>query len=91
MACNRNHDKIQLIMAELPTDQGGVGRHKCAACAFEAGYKAGYNLDGSLSIDNVLENLDESQARAQRHKSPHAAYALGYFKGVCERINQDNQ
>ncbi|MCD8555964.1 MAG: hypothetical protein LRY59_04935 [Bacteroides graminisolvens] len=90
MACNKNHDGIQQIMENLPTDQGGVGRHKCAACAYEAGYKAGYNLDGSLSIDNVLANLDESQARAQRHKSPHAAYALGYYHGVCQRTQDDN-
>ena len=90
MACNTNHDGIQQLLENLPTDQGGVGRHKCAACAYEAGYKAGYNLDGSLSIDNVLANLDESQARAQRHKSPHAAYALGYYHGVCQRTQDDN-
>lgn len=90
MACNKNHDNVQHIMENLPTDQGGVGRHKCAACAYNAGYAAGYRLDGSLSIDNVLANLDESQARAQRHKSPHAAYALGYYHGVCKRIQDDN-
>lgn len=90
MACNKNHDGVQDIMGKLPTDQGGVGRHKCAACAYEAGYATGYRLDGSLSIDKVLANLDESQARAQRHKSPHAAYALGYYYGVCKRIQDDN-
>lgn len=84
MACNKNHDGIQQIMENLPTDHGGTGRHKCAACAYEAG------LDGSLSIDNVLANLDESQVRAQRHKSPHAAYALGYYHGVCQRKRDDN-
>jgi len=90
MACKKDHSQIQRIMAILPTDQGGVGRHKCAACAYEAGYEAGYNLNGTLSVDNVLENLEESQAKAQRHKSPHAAYALGYYHGVCQRINDDN-
>ena len=90
MAFKKDHSKLQNIMATLPTDQGGVGRHKCAACAYEAGYKAGYELDGTLNIDSVLSNLDESQAGAQRHKSPHAAYALGYYHGVCQRINNDN-
>ena len=33
-----------------------------------------------LNID--LNSLPESQAGAVRHKSPHAAYALGYQKGV---------
>lgn len=77
-------------MSILPTDQGGVGRHKCAACAYEAGIQAGYNLDETLSIENVLINLEESQADAQRHKSPHAAFALGYYEGVCQRTNDDN-
>ena len=77
-------------MATLPTYQGGVGRHKCAACAYEVGFDARYNLNGALCIDNVRANLEDSQAKAQRHKSPHAAYALGYYNGVCQRINDDN-
>lgn len=60
MACKRDHSQIQRIMAALPTDQGGVGRHKCAACAYEVGFEAGYNLNGALSIDNVLASLEES-------------------------------
>lgn len=91
MACKINHSNLETIMLSLPTDQGGVGRHKCAACAYEAGYRAGYNLDGTFSIDNVLRNLEESQASAQRHKSPHAAFALGYYNGVCQRTIDDNK
>ena len=91
MVCKKKHSSLEEKMSSLPTDQGGVGRHKCAACAYEAGYQAGYNLDETLSIDNVLMNLEESQASAQRHKSPHAAFALGYYNGVCKRINDDNR
>ncbi len=91
MACEKKHQNLESQMNSLPTDQGGIGRHKCAACAYEAGYKAGYALDGSLSIDSVLSGLEESQAGAQRHKSPHAAFALGYYNGVCKRTNVDNQ
>lgn len=90
MACNKNHSQIQEIMETLPADQGGVGRHKCAACAYEAGYNAGYNLNDALSVDSVFATLEESQAKAQRHKSPRAAFALGYYHGVCQRINDDN-
>lgn len=32
MACNINHSNLETIMLSLPTAQGGVGRHKCAAC-----------------------------------------------------------
>ena len=91
MACNKDHSRLTAIMNSIPTDQGGVGRHKCAACAYEAGYNAGYELNGSLCIDRVLTGLDESQAGAQRHKSPHAAFAKGYFDGVCQRIIDDNR
>lgn len=91
MACRENHQNIKELMELLPIDQGGVGRHKCAGCAYEAGYRAGYNLNGSLCIDTVLSGLEESQAGAQRHKSPHAAFALGYYNGVCERTKVDNQ
>lgn len=30
MLCNKDHSSIQKIMQELPDDQGGIGRHKCA-------------------------------------------------------------
>ena len=90
MTCKKNHSQIEEKMKILPTDQGGIGRHKCAACAYEAGFEAGCKLNGTLNIDNILNNLEESQAKAQRHKSPHAAYALGYYYGVCKRINDDN-
>ncbi len=91
MACKINHSNLAAIMSHLPTDQGGVGRHKCAACAYVEGFQAGYELNGNLNIDDVLDNLEESQAGAQRHKSPHAAYALGYFHGVCQRTDDDNE
>lgn len=41
MACNKDHSKLERKMLSLSTDQGGVGRHKCTACAYEAGYQAG--------------------------------------------------
>ena len=82
MACSKDHSTVQEIMKTLPTDQGGKGRHKCAACAYELGFTAGYNLDEKINLVGLLESLEESQAQAQRHKSPHAAYAKGYLDGV---------
>lgn len=84
MACSKNHSGVQTIMNSLPTDQGGKGRHKCAACAYELGYKAGIKLDEKINLGDLLNSLDESQAQAQRHKSPHAAYAKGYLDGVID-------
>lgn len=82
MACNKNHSAIQGIMAKLPIDQGGKGRHKCAACAYEQGYNLGRQMSEQFDIGQIIDGLDESQAQNQRHKSPHAAFALGYYNGV---------
>lgn len=76
MICNNSHDDIQHIMANLPITQGGSGRHKCAACAFEEGYNDG--LKGlRRNIETVMNSLPDGQAKAQRHKSPELAYAKG--------------
>lgn len=84
MACKKDHSAIQNIMSSLPVDQGGRGRHKCAACAYEQCYKDGLILKEQINLDSILNNLEESQARGQRHKSPHAAYVKGYLDGVVE-------
>lgn len=84
MACNKNHSNVQNIMRNLPLDQGGRGRHKCAACAYEEGYKLGCTLTEKFDIAHIIDNLEESQAQNQRHKSPHAAFAQGYLDGVHE-------
>lgn len=84
MACIKNHSDIQNIMTNLPVDQGGRGRHKCAACAYEIGRELGRNLTEHFDIGVILDSLEESQAQNQRHKSPHAAFAQGYFDGVNE-------
>jgi hypothetical protein len=76
--CELDH-RYEELFEELPYDQGGNGRHKCAACAYQQGYDAGFGLQ-QMTFD--LSALPTSQAGTIRHKSPHAAYALGYFHGV---------
>jgi hypothetical protein len=77
--CTRTH-RYNSTFSNLPDDQGGKGRHKCAGCAYDAGFEAGRRRDEKINMD--LESLDESQAGTVRHKSPHAAYAQGYLDGV---------
>lgn len=89
MACKEKHDSIQTIMLGLPLDQGGKGRHKCAACAYEAGFLAGSRLEEHVDLSKIFNSLEESQAANQRHKSPHAAYAQGYLDGVKEYYNKN--
>ena len=43
MVCNKNHSQTDFIIKDLPISQGGVGRHKCAACAYEKGVENGKN------------------------------------------------
>ena len=84
MACSKDHSDVQHIMVDLPVDQGKIGRHKCAACAYNEGYRLGLNMDENFSIHDIISSLEESQAQQQRHKSPHAAFAKGYLDGVNE-------
>lgn len=77
MICKKEHSDIQNLLAMLPNSQGGPGRHKCAACAFEEGYTDG--IKGvKREVDSVLETLPEGQAKNQRHKSCEAAYEKGF-------------
>ena len=79
MICQKNH-RYDPQHNDLPIDQGGAGRHRCAGCAYEKGYKDG--LTRKEKLDLALDSLPESQAGTVRHKSPHAAYAAGYLAGV---------
>jgi len=79
MACTKEH-RYNDIFNNLPDDQGGSGRHRCAGCAYDRGYQDGLLKKESIDLD--LDSLPESQAGTVRHKSPHAAYAEGYKKGV---------
>jgi hypothetical protein len=79
MECQDDH-RYNQIFENLPTDQGGFGRHKCAGCAYQRGLNDGLQRLEQINID--LDSLPESQAGVVRHKSPHAAYAMGYSEGV---------
>ena len=79
MTCNKNH-RYDSRFNNLPVDQGGTGRHHCAGCAYDRGYKNGLERKEKLDLD--LDSLPDSQAGTVRHKSPHAAYAAGYLAGV---------
>jgi len=77
--CTKNHHHWSLLDS-LPHDKNGSGKFKCAGCAYEKGFKAGENKEESLNID--LDTLHESQSTSTQNKSPHAAFAQGYFDGV---------
>lgn len=79
--CQKEHRYDQKFNT-LPHDQGGAGRHRCAACAYEKGYNDGLQRKENLELN--LDALPISQAGTIRHKSPHAAYAKGYYDGVEE-------
>ena len=79
MACTKEH-RYDIRFNDLPEDQGGAGRHRCAGCSYDRGYSDGLYRKEQLDLD--LDSLPDSQAGTVRHKSPHAAYALGYQKGV---------
>ena len=77
--CEQEH-RVWPQFEDLPFDQGGRGRHKCAGCAYDRGHVAGYDRREALDLD--LDALPYSQAGTVRHRSVHAAFALGYLDGV---------
>lgn len=82
----KNEHRYWSTFEFFPYDQGGVGRHKCAGCAYEKGFQDGLNRKESMNLE--LDSLSDSQAGVVRHKSPHAAYAFGYFNGVCKSYSK---
>lgn len=78
--CQKRHRYDVPEFEQLPADQGGDGRHRCAGCAFDLGVEHGRKREPSIAVD--FDSLPDSQAGSVRHRSPHAAYALGYLKGV---------
>lgn len=84
MTCKKTHTKTDKLVVNLPIDQGKVGRHKCASCAYEIGFEHGLEREEHINLNSVLNSIDESQKGERRHRSPHSAYSLGYFNGVIE-------
>ena len=64
--------------------EGSSGRQKCASCAYEIGYKHGKTRSEHINLNSVLNSIEESQKGDRRHRSPHAAYSLGYYNGVID-------
>lgn len=88
MSCTKEHHELQGIMSKLPISQGGPGRHKCAACAFEEGYSDG--ITGvKRNVDDVIAALPDGQAKAQRHKSCEIAYEKGFEIGSKVKASID--
>jgi len=86
--CKKAH-RHWATFQSLPIDQGGVGRHKCAGCAYEIGFQDGLARKETITLD--LESLAESQAGFVRHKSPHAAWAMGYLDGIRKSYEAERQ
>jgi len=38
----------------------------------------------NINLGEILDELEESQKGDRRHRSPHAAYSLGYYNGVID-------
>lgn len=80
--CQQTH-RYSPLFSSLPEDQANsTGRHRCAGCAYEAGYQAGLSRLGNIDVSTIISQLPYSQAGTVRHKSPFAAFSLGYSAGM---------
>lgn len=85
--CQDSH-RYNSLFSALPEDQSYPFRHKCAGCAYELGFSAGFNNlqpNESVAIDSILK----SQAAAVRHRSPRVAYYQGFTDGLNEYYIQN--
>lgn len=77
--CKMDHryDKEFESLPDAQDNEFG-GRHKCAGCAYEEGFK-----DGTAGVPRKtnFSHLPDSQAGTIRHKDVKAAYDKGYEKG----------
>ena len=48
MICYKTH-RYEARFENLPEDQGGSGRHRCAGCAYEKGYEDGLSRKEQLN------------------------------------------
>ena len=84
MACKKAHTETDRIVKDLPINQGGVGRHKCASCAYEKGIENGRTHIEKFDVSTFLTELPESQKGLRRHRDPYEAYELGFYHGQVE-------
>lgn len=77
--CQNSH-RYNDLFENLPLSQAGLGRHKCAGCAYEHGLEVGKEGKDTFSVD--LSNLPDSQAGTVRHRNPLAAFAKGIIDGI---------
>ena len=83
MICKKEH-RYNEEFDILPESQKVLeARHKCAGCAYEQGHEHG---SAGEEPNFKSEEIDFSQAGIVRHKSPQAAYNLGYSDGLRERV-----
>lgn len=84
MACKEGHNKSDLIVKDLPINQGGIGRHKCASCAYEKGIENGKKHIDEFDVTGFIKGLSYSQKGLRRHRDPIEAYELGFYHGQVE-------
>jgi len=85
--CLKEHSETDEIIKELPINQGGRGRHKCASCAYELGHHDGEEGVDKQDLDVINLKLPRSQRGKRRHISTEHAYNLGYENAILKNEN----
>ena len=61
-----NRKRLDPVMKKLPDNQSVEGRHKCTYCAYEEGYKKGFQ--GRFAGNPQLLCLDSQRALSAPHQ-----------------------
>lgn len=97
--CKHKEPLSELL--DLPERQAGLGRHRCAACAYEAGLKSQESTmpvepsdvvwcDDTWAPKVVIASLPKSQAGPGRHRCVICAYQKGRMASSAASTSQLN-
>ena len=57
--CNRDHSAQDAVLGSLDQSQRGAHRHRCAGCAYEVGYAAGFRAGAQSVLNNLMGKVRE--------------------------------
>lgn len=97
--CDMGAEAPEDVLDELDSAQEGLGRHRCAICAYARGRRDALALrplaqdgqrcqHGAIAPNNLFEELHENQGGRARHKCVCCAYRDGYASGISPGDHQ---
>ena len=88
--CDHGSTAPEQLLSELPASQAGVGRHKCAVCAYSRGYSAGAKSQQPRSAEERCQHGKSAPTALLEPPSPNRRPdpAFGDISAACARTRE---